>query len=422
MDPPRYISAEELMRRSPLPVTKPYGRYFFIAFVVVPSAVTLTLLFVSVFVKHEWVPYVVVAATVYGLFAVYLRRAPGISLEALQIRHEYTSLQRQLSLSVTYGPYHPLRVAGGQPSFAGIEPQTWIRYKVSAGDPEEMVALVIASYAETGTNRILGLSGGRACSFPAHERANCVQGEVPEAADPDDRRRTIRLAEKVMGFLMELPGGYEWRECLEIEGRRRDGRDLLLAIYIACWWELAEVDSTNVLVTAGELTNYVGSAEATLGRVLARTKVRLTASGDAWRTARKLDLMGDHRRGETAERIKVVGDYYQVNAETVAAVGAGAEGRVFRSEAQDGIGGVELAGLLKELKILRTEMRSRASTGEEDAAVDAVDEAITAGERGATSAMTRHLRTAGRWSMDLAKAIGTGLAVAAIKSALDHHQ
>jgi len=69
MDPPRYVAAEELMRRSPLPVTKPYGRYFFIAFVVVPSAVTLTLLFVSAFVKHELVPYVVVAATVYGLFA-----------------------------------------------------------------------------------------------------------------------------------------------------------------------------------------------------------------------------------------------------------------------------------------------------------------------------------------------------------------
>ena len=80
--------------------------------------------------------------------------------------------------------------------------------------------------------------------------------------------------------------------------------------------------------------------------------------------------------------------------------------------------GLDLVALVEELKVLRTEMRSQASLTEEDAAIVAVGQAISAAENGDTSGVGKHLRDAGNWALGLATAIGGGVAAGAIKTAL----
>ena len=79
---------------------------------------------------------------------------------------------------------------------------------------------------------------------------------------------------------------------------------------------------------------------------------------------------------------------------------------------------VDLACLLDELKSLRAEMRNQASTTADDQAVVAIGQAISAAEEGDTSNFFEHLRSAGKWAVGIATAIGAELAAGAIKSTL----
>lgn len=79
---------------------------------------------------------------------------------------------------------------------------------------------------------------------------------------------------------------------------------------------------------------------------------------------------------------------------------------------------VDLARLLQELHSLRTEMRNQASTTADDQAVVAIGQAISAAEEGDSSSLFEHLRSAGKWAIGVATAIGAELAAMAIKSAL----
>lgn len=77
---------------------------------------------------------------------------------------------------------------------------------------------------------------------------------------------------------------------------------------------------------------------------------------------------------------------------------------------------VDLASLIEDLQALRAEMRGQASTTEEDQAIVAVGQAISAAEQGDTSSLFAHLKSAGKWAFDLATAIGAELAAGALKS------
>ncbi|WP_420119932.1 hypothetical protein [Nakamurella sp.] len=80
--------------------------------------------------------------------------------------------------------------------------------------------------------------------------------------------------------------------------------------------------------------------------------------------------------------------------------------------------GLDLAVLREQLAALRAEMRQQASTTEDDEAVVAIGNAISAADEGDQEKIGSALQRAGRWSLGLATAIGAGVAAGAIKTAL----
>ena len=114
----------------------------------------------------------------------------------------------------------------------------------------------------------------------------------------------------------------------------------------------------------------------------------------------------------------VMGDKYEARGRAqVGTMGKGAKVTTvsFNSPAGE-VREVDLASLISELQSLRAEMRNQASTTEDDQAVVAVGQAISAAEQGNTSSLFAHLKSAGKWALDLATAIGAELAAAALKS------
>ncbi len=74
--------------------------------------------------------------------------------------------------------------------------------------------------------------------------------------------------------------------------------------------------------------------------------------------------------------------------------------------------------ILQDLTELRDQMQSRAATPDQDLAVVAIDRAIESARAGDSQRATDYLRQAGRWALDVATAVGTEVAAAAIRSAL----
>jgi len=132
--------------------------------------------------------------------------------------------------------------------------------------------------------------------------------------------------------------------------------------------------------------------------------------------------IGDFIQGHSIERQGevVMGDKYEARGHAqVGAMGKGARvARVTFDGSQGVITKVDLAQLVSELQALRTAMRTQASTTEEDQAIVEVGQAISAAEKGDTSMLLKHLKSAGNWAMSLATSIGAELAAAAIKSTI----
>jgi hypothetical protein len=79
---------------------------------------------------------------------------------------------------------------------------------------------------------------------------------------------------------------------------------------------------------------------------------------------------------------------------------------------------VDIAALSTELSRLRAAMREEPESPSRDIAIGniaAAEQAARGGDKQLTSA---YLKTAGRWSLDIAEKIGVGLVVVAIKAAL----
>jgi len=79
---------------------------------------------------------------------------------------------------------------------------------------------------------------------------------------------------------------------------------------------------------------------------------------------------------------------------------------------------LDLAVLKDQLVALRAEMRQQASTTEEDEAIVAIGNAISATDEGDEEKVGSALKRAGKWALGLATAIGAGVAAGAIKTAL----
>jgi hypothetical protein len=156
--------------------------------------------------------------------------------------------------------------------------------------------------------------------------------------------------------------------------------------------------------------------------------------------ARKLELMME--RGAAASGGSVVIKNY-VNAEggqvtvenrpqqfgNVGAVvndSGQISGGTFQGQGVPNIGGdwsdfierQDLAALQAELATLRDEMRKVAREPEHDGAVAEVGYAEKAAKEGDKEGLRRHLATAGKWALEVAKGVGIATAAAAIKVAL----
>jgi len=124
----------------------------------------------------------------------------------------------------------------------------------------------------------------------------------------------------------------------------------------------------------------------------------------------RVEQRGDH----------VSGDKYEISGHAqVGAVGRGAKVKVLTFQNPSGATyEFDLDSLVGELQELRAEMRKQASTTEHDLAIVAVGQAIGAAEEGNTHSLIQRLKSAGTWAIDLATAIGAGIAVEAIKAAV----
>jgi hypothetical protein len=90
----------------------------------------------------------------------------------------------------------------------------------------------------------------------------------------------------------------------------------------------------------------------------------------------------------------------------------------FAMNADQVFAGINLATLSNELSTLRDNIRKEARTIDHDRAVVAVGDAASAAKIGDQAGLLAHLKSAGKWSFDIASKIGTSVAAKAIEKAL----
>jgi hypothetical protein len=130
---------------------------------------------------------------------------------------------------------------------------------------------------------------------------------------------------------------------------------------------------------------------------------------------------GDYGAGTREQAVEVVmGDKYEISGGQTGAVGRGAHAHHIRFEQTwTGIASeVPLNRLRQELEALRSVMRARAATPEEDVAVARVAEAQLAAEEDDGPGALRSLKEAGAWALGVAREIGVSVATAALKAVI----
>lgn len=130
--------------------------------------------------------------------------------------------------------------------------------------------------------------------------------------------------------------------------------------------------------------------------------------GDQY-SGEKVGAMGPHAH---------MGDRY--TAGQVGAIGPNStvSGTKFEQSWQKDSGQIDLPALAEELRLLRIAMRKDATGSDHDIAIGAIAAAETAARSGDGNSAMKSLRSAGRWTFDVATKIGVGVAVAALKSAM----
>jgi hypothetical protein len=150
--------------------------------------------------------------------------------------------------------------------------------------------------------------------------------------------------------------------------------------------------------------------------------LELPDSASADRYTRFLIDLGGRGRYSALTRERgvevVVGDRYDVRGQA-GAVGPNAHvhdvsfNQIWSQQSEE----IDLPALADELSRLRVALREQAKTPDDDRVVADVGQAELSAKSGDGPGALRHLRNAGKWTLDTATAIGVGVAAAAIKAA-----
>jgi hypothetical protein len=114
----------------------------------------------------------------------------------------------------------------------------------------------------------------------------------------------------------------------------------------------------------------------------------------------------------------VVGDQYTVGQAGAVGPLASAQNMTFQQVWHQASSDIDLVCLKSELGVLRAAMREKGGEPEHDIAVAEIASAEVAAKNGDGPSAISHLAKAGQWALDVAKSIGTTVAVAAIKASL----
>jgi hypothetical protein len=106
---------------------------------------------------------------------------------------------------------------------------------------------------------------------------------------------------------------------------------------------------------------------------------------------------------------------YKITGGNQAAVGDQAEGHVTTQVSNQTLGSIDMTALAAELSRLRAEARKEATEPEHDIAVSEIAKAEQAAKEGQGPKVMEHLKSAGKWALDVATKIGTSVALEAIK-------
>ena len=106
---------------------------------------------------------------------------------------------------------------------------------------------------------------------------------------------------------------------------------------------------------------------------------------------------------------------YKVTGGNIGAIGDGAQAHNVVQVSNQTLGSIDIATLAGELSRLRAEARKEATEPEHDISVSELAKAEQAAKAGESSKVVEHLRAAGKWALEVATKIGTGVAIEAIK-------
>lgn len=106
---------------------------------------------------------------------------------------------------------------------------------------------------------------------------------------------------------------------------------------------------------------------------------------------------------------------YKITGGNQGAVGDQAEAHDFTQVSNQTLGSIDMTALASELSRLRAEARKEATEPEHDIAVSEIAKAEQAAKEGQGSKVMEHLKSAGKWALDVATKIGTSVALEAIK-------
>ncbi len=151
--------------------------------------------------------------------------------------------------------------------------------------------------------------------------------------------------------------------------------------------------------------------------------VSLDSDPEADQYANQLASISSHSGEYTEEtRLTIIreltmGDKYTTGQAGAVGPGAFSTGNTFNQIWQQHSESIDLPTLVAELGQLREAMRAEAQSPEHDVALGAVASAQSAAENGDGPGALSHLKSAGKWALDVATKIGVNVATAAIKSA-----
>jgi hypothetical protein len=115
------------------------------------------------------------------------------------------------------------------------------------------------------------------------------------------------------------------------------------------------------------------------------------------------------------QEVNIMENKYNITGGNQGAVGDQAEAHNFTQVSNQTQGSIDMTTLATELYRLRMEAKKVAIEPEHDIAVSEIAKAEQAAKEGQESKVMEHLKSAGKWALDVATKIGTGIALEAIK-------